>query len=121
FCPELGVGGAHVALQPVGLEAMLGPYPSYCHVVGLEHLSQLANAPMGRTVRRDLSGALQNTRLQRRGKCSGFAALVPAEQSGQALRFEALAPARNEAVVASQLVAHLRPGMFAGQQKNAPR
>jgi hypothetical protein len=118
---ELRVVGGHVALQAMGLEAVLGPHPRHRHVVGFEHPRKLACAPVRRTVGRGLSSALQDARLQGRTQRSGFAAPVSAEQPGQALRLEALAPARNKAVVAPQLVAHLRPRMLFGQQKDATR
>src|SRR5258705_10195747 len=81
FLLKLWVVGRHVAIQPVWLEVMLGPYSRHHHMTDLELASQPARAPLrGPVRRRTLERPLQNARLQRRSQGAGLLPSVPAEQ-----------------------------------------
>src|SRR5271169_6425227 len=50
--PKVRIVGGHVAVEPLGLESVLGPHPCHHHVTDLELRSQPARAPLSRPVRR---------------------------------------------------------------------
>jgi hypothetical protein len=90
-----------IALQPVRLQAVLGPDPGNRHVrnFSAQFGCQLARGPVRRTVRRlALGGPCQYPRFQ---AVTDFVALTPGiacEQSSQPLGFKSLAPAADVAV-----------------------
>ena len=119
---EVRIVRGHVAFEPMRSQRVLAPDARHHHVRDLELCRQLSRAPVSRPVERlALDAPLQDARLQRRRQGRGQLPGVPAEQAGQALGHEALAPAINEAVRAVQLVANRRPGVPRIEQQNEAR
>ena len=112
----------HVAIEPLRLEAVLGPHPRHHHMTDLELRSQPARAPLSGPVGRGtLARPLQNARLQRRSQRAGLLPSVSAEQPCQPLFPKSLAPAINKRIIAVQLVANRGPCMACLQQQQQPR
>ena len=119
---KIRVVARHVAVQPLRLEAVLGPHPRHHHVTDLELRSQPARAPLRRPVRRrTLERPFQNARLQRSSQRAGLLPSVPAEQPCQPLFPKSLAPAIDKRIIAVQLVANRGPGMVCLQQQQQTR
>src|SRR6266849_8744748 len=119
---KIRVVGRHVAVEPLRLEAVLGPHPRHHHMTDLELCSQPARAPLSRPVRwLTLERPFQNARLQRGSQRAGLLPSVPAEQPCQPLFPKSLAPAIDKRIIAVQLVANRGPCMACVQQQHQPR
>ena len=119
---KIRIVGRHVAVQPLRLEAVLGPHPRHHHVTDLELCSQPARAPLSRPVRRRmLERPFQNASLQRRSQRAGLLPSVSAEQPCQPLFPKSLAPAIDKRIIAVQLIANRGPGLAGVQQQHQPR
>ena len=122
FLLKVRVVARHVAIEPLRLEAMLGPHSRHHHMTHLELCSQPARAPLrGPVGRRMLERPFQNARLQRRGQRAGLLPSVPAEQPCQPLFPKSLAPPIDKRIIAVQLVANRGPGIACLQQQQHPR
>ena len=64
---KVRVVGCHVAVEPLGLESVLGPRPCHHHVTDLELRSQPASAPLSRPVRRRMLSVHCKIRASRAG------------------------------------------------------
>ncbi len=110
----------HVALDAMGLQAVLAPNPRDHHVADAKALGQLARRPV-RRVARCMARALQDPRFQLRREHRGHLAYMPAIESRDALLGESLAPAGHKAAATVDAFGGLVPRMAVGQQQYQPR
>src|SRR5262249_5541625 len=102
---KLGISRGHIALQAMGAEVSAFPDPGYHHVIDTQLLGQLSGAPVGRSVRRCLTGSGQNTRLQLRRLFFNGSTWVPGIQPGEPLLGKPLFPTAAVTAVATPLLA----------------
>ena len=118
---EVRIIGGHVAVEPLGLEAVLAPHSGDHHVGDTQFGTQFAGAPMGRGTRLTLDRPFENASFQLWGKRARLLTGMAAKQTRQALLVKALAPPINEVIVAGELLADLGPRIPARKQQNQAR
>ena len=90
---ELRVIADHVVATPVRLQPRLGPHPGHTHMVNAERETQLATAPLGRTIGGlAVQSPIDDPSFELLDSLPGRTSTVPTPESGQALFFEAVPP-----------------------------
>ena len=117
---EVRIVRSHVAIEPLRFEAVLAPYARDHHVRHPELIGELTGAPVGGGARLALDRPFQNARFEFRGQRARLLPRMTAEQPGEPLVDEALAPAIDERIVAGELLADLGPGLAGLEQQNKP-
>jgi len=120
---EVGIIRGDVALEPMRLQAVLGPNSRDRHVrdVTAQFGGQLARGPVRRTVGRlALRRPAKHARLDPVGHLVALPSAVSREQPRQTIGFEAFAPATDVAVSTIELDPDLGPGQSLGKQQDQP-
>src|SRR6185312_7691162 len=116
---EVRVIRSHIAIQPVGLEAVLAPHARDHHMRDTQVLGQLTGAPLCRAIRRlTLHRPFQNPSLQSWSERAGLLTGMATEKPRQTLLPKPLAPAIDEGVTAGQFAANLCPRITLLKQQN---
>ncbi len=114
---EVRIVRGHVALDPMGLQAVFAPHPHHHHVADTQLFSQLACRPVRRGARR-VPGAPQDLRLQLRGKDRCNLADVSAVEPRDPLLSESLAPTGHKSSAALNPLRGFIPRMAIGQEQD---
>ena len=109
----------HVALDPMGLEAMLAPHARHHHVADVQMRRELARGPVRRGTR-GVTRGLQDPRLKLRREHRRHLADMPAVEPGNALLGKALTPTGHEPSAAVDPLRGFIPRMAIRQQQNQP-
>lgn len=121
FFLELRIVRGHVALDPMWSQAVLAPHAGDHHVTDTEMGSELARAPVRRSIRGSTPRRFQDASLEPRGQNRGDLTKVAAVETCEALFTEASAPTGHKPTTAADVLAHFIPGVPLLEEQDQPR
>ena len=117
---EVRIIRGHVALETVGLQAVLAPHSGDHHVADNKALPEPSGAPVRRAVLRPGARGFQDPCLKLRRQYRSHLSYVSAVKARQTLLLEALRPAGHKPMAARHPLAGVIPRMALGQQQDQP-